>query len=93
MIEATARGFRVVSPMTIGNARKLLLAGQSALKGKDATVEVDLSSVAEVDSAAISVMLAWLRAAGRAQLRFIGAPPALGSLADLYGVSALLPLA
>jgi phospholipid transport system transporter-binding protein len=92
LIEATERGFRVRAPMTIGNARSLLAAGESALSGR-AAVEVDLSPVADVDSAAISVMLGWLRAAGTAQLRFVGAPPALAVLAELYGVSALLPLA
>jgi phospholipid transport system transporter-binding protein len=54
---------------------------------------VDFSEVEAVDSAAVSMLLGWLRAAGRSQrtLRVTGLPRDLISLADLYGVTSLLP--
>jgi len=54
---------------------------------------VDFSQVEAVDSAAVSMLLGWLRAAQRSQraLRVTGLPEDLLSLADLYGVTELLP--
>lgn len=56
---------------------------------------VDFGAVGAVDSAAIALLLAWQRAARAAgvELRLHGAPPAVASLAALYGVEALLPVA
>jgi phospholipid transport system transporter-binding protein len=55
--------------------------------------QVDLSQVESVDSAAVSMLLGWLRAAQRFQhdLRVKGLPEDLLSLAGLYGVAELLP--
>lgn len=93
MIEVTDRGFRVVAPMTIALARALLAAGEARIAGSTATMEIDLSSVEAADSAAIAVLLGWLRTAGRkAEIRLVGVPAAVASLADLYGVTELLPL-
>lgn len=54
---------------------------------------VDFSAVEEVDSAAVSMLLGWARAAQRSQrkLRVTGLPANLLSLARLYGVDDLLP--
>ena len=54
---------------------------------------VDFSQVEAVDSAAVSMLLGWLRAAQRSQrtLRVVGLPDDLLSLARLYGVAELLP--
>lgn len=54
---------------------------------------VDFSQVEAVDSAAVSMLLGWLRAAQRSQrtLRVAGLPDDLLSLARLYGVAELLP--
>ncbi|HEY0664866.1 MAG TPA: STAS domain-containing protein [Gallionella sp.] len=54
----------------------------------------DFSGVEAVDSAAISMLLGWKRAAQASQheLRVIGWPQDLLSLARLYGVDDLLPL-
>jgi phospholipid transport system transporter-binding protein len=54
---------------------------------------VDFSQVEAVDSAAVSLLLGWLRAAQRSQrtLRVTGLPSDLLSLARLYGVADLLP--
>jgi phospholipid transport system transporter-binding protein len=55
--------------------------------------QVDLSQVASVDSAAVSMLLGWTRAAQHVQqvLRVRGLPEDLLSLARLYGVAELLP--
>ncbi len=92
MIERTAGHLRVSVPMVMANARGLLDAGRSAFKGTAETV--DFSAVTEADSSALAVMLGWLRAAQLQgiQLSFTNAPTGLRSLADLYGISELLPL-
>ena len=61
--------------------------------GKAALV-VDMSQVEAVDSAAVSLILAWLREAQRSQvtLCFSHVPDNLLSLTRLYGVAELLPL-
>ena len=57
---------------------------------------VDFSGVTEVDSAAVSMALEWVRAIpgedGR-KLRFLNLPQGFVSLARLYGVADLLPAA
>ncbi len=60
--------------------------------GKDWTV--DLAQVEAADSAAVSMLLSWLRNAQRheAKLTFVNVPDNLRSLADLYGVAEALPL-
>ncbi len=62
-------------------------AGQSAL-------EVNLSKVETVDSAAVSLLLSWLREAQRnnLSLNFTGVPDNLLSLARVYGVADMLQL-
>ncbi|MGO8754444.1 MAG: lipid asymmetry maintenance protein MlaB [Gallionellaceae bacterium] len=57
------------------------------------TLEIDFSQVEAVDSAAVSLMLCWLRRAQRENvtLNFSGIPDNLLSLARLYGVAELLP--
>ncbi|HNC52541.1 MAG TPA: STAS domain-containing protein [Accumulibacter sp.] len=95
MIEQGDGGLRVIAPMIIANARRQLEAGQEVLRTHASAVEVDLSQVAEVDSSALSVLLAWLRTAGERgiSLRIAHPPANLISLATLYGVVELLPLA
>ena len=61
----------------------------------DGEVTVDLSAVSEVDSTAVSLLLQWLRdAEGRGQrLSFSRLTPNIHSLATLYGVTDLIPIA
>jgi len=93
MIERVEGRLRVTAPMTIPNADGLLEAGRSAFRGPQETV--DLAAVTEVDSAALAVLLGWLRAAGAAGLTLsvINAPAGLLALADLYGLDELIPFA
>lgn len=77
--------------LTIATVPELFEAGLQHLTGED--LLVDLSQVEAVDSAAVSMLLGWLRAAQRSQhtLRVSGLPEDLLSLAHLYGVAELLP--
>lgn len=88
---------RVGGAMLIGNAPKLLAAGRDSLSsGRPADLLlIDLGDVREVDSSALSVVFAWLRTAAKqgAGVRIINPPASMLSLAALYGVSELLPLA
>lgn len=77
--------------LTIATVPALFEAGLQHLASED--LLVDLSQVEAVDSAAVSMLLGWSRAAQRSQraLRVTGLPDDLLSLADLYGVTELLP--
>lgn len=92
MIERTAGGLRVTVPMVVPNAAALLASGLDLIH--EATETVDLSAVAEADSSALAVMLGWLRAAAASgrELAFSQPPAGIQALADLYGISTLLPL-
>lgn len=82
--------------LTLDGASAALQAGSAALERLPAGDAVfDLGAVKAVDSAALAVLFAWLReaaAAGRT-LRFSGLSPQLLSLAAVYGVGDVLPLA
>lgn len=93
MIEREADRLRVTAPMVMANARGLLEAGRSALGAAGGTV--DLGAVSEADSSALAVMLGWMRTAQASGVRiaFANMPAGVRSLAELYGVAELLPLA
>jgi len=93
MIERLDGRLLVKSPMVMENARALLEAGLSLLQPGDQVI--DFSDVAEADSSAIAVMFGWLRSANvsRSTLSFANIPAGVRSLAELYGVAELLPLA
>jgi len=77
--------------LTIATVPALFETGLQHLTSED--LLVDFSQVEAVDSAAVSLLLGWLRAAQRSQrtLRVTGLPDDLLSLAGLYGVTELLP--
>lgn len=81
----------VSGPLTIATVPALFATGLQHLTSED--MLVDFSGVEAVDSAAISLLLGWLRAAQRSQhtLSVTGLPDDLLSLAQLYGVAELLP--
>jgi phospholipid transport system transporter-binding protein len=76
--------------MTMGNVTQVLEESSRVFQGPE--VIVDLSGVTEVDSAAVSLLLEWRRAAAAANRRiaYTNVPANLQSLADLYGVAGLL---
>ena len=85
MIEREAQRLVVKAPMVMANAR-VEQAGEQVF---------DLGQVGDADSSALAVMLGWLRAASRSRstVRFAHIPAGVRSLAELYGLTELLPLA
>ncbi len=93
MIRDAGDRIEVSGPLTLEKAREMLEAG-SALIQRPETV-FDLSRVKEVDSSGLTVVFGWVRAAktqGKTA-RISNPPQNLLSLAELYGVTELLPLA
>ncbi|CAH1203394.1 Phospholipid transport system transporter-binding protein [Candidatus Nitrotoga sp. BS] len=83
---------QVPSRLTIETVTPLFKNGlQSDIK---TPLVVDLAQVETVDSAAVSLLLAWLREAQRSSVKlcFDHVPENLLSLARLYGVVDMLPL-
>jgi phospholipid transport system transporter-binding protein len=80
----------VDGPLTIANATQLVEEGRRMFVAE--RVVVDLKGVTEVDSAGVSLLLEWRRAASGAnrQIEFVHLPANLKSLAVLYGVAELL---
>src|SRR3569832_1777604 len=82
--------FLLSSILNAANAKTTLEAGLQAIFGGQTSI--DLSPVTVVDSSAVAILLAWQRAVseqGKAR-RFNGIPGNLLSLAELYGVGAML---
>lgn len=90
MIERNGNTLQVGGAMTIAQAARLRNDGLALLDG--GIVAVDLAGVAEVDSSALAVLLAWKRAAGgQGRVLEVRSPPAsLTSLAGLYRLTDLL---
>jgi phospholipid transport system transporter-binding protein len=88
-------GLRITlsGPVTLANAARLLDEGRQHIAEGARTV--DLAEVTELDSALLALLLAWLREARAAkrELLFANLPQALQTLARLYGVEELLPVA
>ena len=82
----------VPSHLTIETVTPLFKNGLQA--AGETPLVIDLAQVEMVDSAAVSLMLAWLREAQRSsvELCFTHVPENLLSLARLYGVVDMLPL-
>ena len=96
MIEQAEGRLRVTAPMLIANARALLEAGYPLLNsGAAGELLLDLAGVTELDSSSLGTLFAWQRKAAKfgVQLRIAHPPASMISLAELYGVSELLPLA
>jgi len=92
MIARDGNIVRLAGPLTLHTVRALYDQGLRA-QGQS-HLEVDLSQVETVDSAAVSLMLVWLREAQQHEvsLQFNNVPENLLSLARLYGVADLLSL-
>jgi phospholipid transport system transporter-binding protein len=80
-------------PVTLADVAGLLEEGRRHLAEGVSTV--DLSEVTDMDSALLALLLAWLRDAKTRQrdLAFANLPEALRTIARLYGVDSLLPVA
>lgn len=93
MIEVAGDRLKVRGAMVIASATELKEAGEAALSNGASVV--DLGEVAEADSSAVAVLLAWTRVAQERKqaLAIVDVPESIKSLAALYGVAELLPLA
>jgi phospholipid transport system transporter-binding protein len=91
MISREGDLLRVSGPLTMDTVRQPFDAGLGV--ERDGLVKVDLSAVSEVDSSAVSLLLAWVRDAERrgGKLQFLSVPENLLSLAKMYGVDDLIP--
>ncbi|TAN83547.1 MAG: STAS domain-containing protein [Gallionella sp.] len=91
MITREGEKLMVRGQLNIATVPALFETGLQHLVSED--LLVDFSQVESVDSAAVSLLLGWARAARRGQhdLRVTGLPDDLLSLAGLYGVAELLP--
>jgi len=94
VIESGEGRFRLRGAVTMANANTLREAGLRVFAAGDpGAVELDLDTVTEVDSSALSLLLEWRRQLARQGrvLRLHGLPPNLRSLAGVYEVLDLLP--
>ena len=89
MIERDGNRLRVTGALTFANATALNAAARQHLNGD---IVVDLAGVTEVDSAGLSVLFEWRRAAqqNNCRIAFRNLPESLQSLAALYGVADLI---
>ena len=78
---------------TLGNVAQLLEEGRRHID--EGVRVVDLGEVSEMDSALLALLLAWLREAKARghDLQFVRLPEALRTIAGLYGVDELIPVA
>jgi phospholipid transport system transporter-binding protein len=79
-----------VARISNDNVVALLEQGLAAIRAGD--LAFDLSAVSECNTAAVAMVLAWQREASArgAHLQLAGLPANLSSLAQLYGVEALV---
>jgi phospholipid transport system transporter-binding protein len=93
MIRREGRSLFVSGPVTLANVAGLLDEGRRHIE--EGVRAVDLGEVTEMDSSLVALMLAWMRDArlrGR-DLAFANMPESLRTIARLYGVDGLLPVA
>ncbi len=83
-------GFDAGATLTHASAKAALAAGLARIAS--GATAVDCAALAQFDSAALAVLLAWQRAARArgATLDILNLPPKLASLAQAYGVDALI---
>jgi len=90
MPDTTVSNQLSLKTLTVANATEALAQGLAALRAGQTVF--DLGQVETVDSAAVSVMLAWQRAAVQhgIKLELRNLPESLLSLTKLYGVCTLV---
>lgn len=87
MLKREGDKISVEGSITIDNVVAMTRHGITLFEGN--SLVIDLTSVAEVDSSIVSMLLEWLREANRTNIRldFIHIPENVKSLMQLYGVS------
>jgi phospholipid transport system transporter-binding protein len=83
----------VSGPVTLANVAAVLEEARRHLE--EGVRTVDLAEVTDMDSSLLAAMLAWLREARlrERELLFANLPESLRTIARLYGVDGLLPVA
>jgi phospholipid transport system transporter-binding protein len=91
VLNPVANRFTSGATLTHESAKAALAAGLQRIAAGAAGV--DCAPLAQFDSAALAVLLAWVRAAAARGARFdiVNLPAGLASLAQAYGVDTLLP--
>ena len=92
MIQRRGNRLFVTAPMVQANVNALLAAGTACFTAR--LHVVDLSVVPKADSSALAVLFAWIRQADAQgkQLRFANLTSGMQALANLYGVTGILPI-
>ena len=92
MIVRQGNRYLIDGPVTLDNVEALISEG-AAFDGD--SVIVDLSGVTSADSSALSLLLEWIRRFGSIgrRIAFANVSHNLRSLAELYGIVELLPVA
>jgi len=92
MITREANRYLIEGPVTLYNIEQFVTDG-ATFEGP--SVVVDFSRVTTVDSSAVSLMLEWIRQlnSNGTKISFIHLSQSLRSLAELYGVIDLIPIA
>ena len=93
MIRKQGDRYVLEGPVTLAGVSALLEEGSRSFEGS--SVVVDLSGVTEADSSAISLLLEWARRmrAGKREISYANFGENLTSIANLYGVAELIPVA
>ena len=93
MIRREGRRMTLSGPVTLANVATVLEEGRRHLD--EGVRTVDLGDVTEMDSALLALILAWLRDAQsrNRDIEFSNLPESLQTIARLYGVDSLLPVA
>ena len=89
-VERDGDCLRVAGPLTMETVPAVAQAGATAMTNE--IRRIDLTGVQEVDSAAVALLVDWVRRAGPS-LVIQGAPAPLRNLAGLYSMNGLLPFA
>lgn len=93
MIRREGHRMTLSGPVTLANVARVLEEGRQHLE--EGVHTVDLGEVTEMDSALLALLLAWMRDAksARREIAFSNLPESLQTIARLYGVDSLLPVA
>jgi phospholipid transport system transporter-binding protein len=85
-----ANGWRLSGDLQMDNANAVLK--ESELLPMYDLINIDFSDVNNIDTAALALMLAWVRRAKAesCQISYTNVPDNLNSLANLYGVQTIL---
>jgi len=92
MIRREGRRMMISGPVTLANVARVLEEGRQHLD--EGVRTVDLGEVTDMDSAALALLLTWLRDANsrKREIAFSNLPESLQTIARLYGVDGLLPV-